>query len=161
MSGDPQAAARISAQLPEVPQNLQLRDQQALEYAQRVASIFPSLAPALGVVNRVAGCAIAYGVVGAKAYITPDLRAAGVMMVLSRHQLQQLPQLALQCFVRGVLGGGTTAEGFSPCTRQYWYDSAVNGVADRYFVFVGATNTASCDALQSAHAAYGPRPFAP
>lgn len=159
LSADAQAVARIELQLPAIPQDLQLTGLQALEYAGRLASAFPGLAPAFNGLNQVARCAIQHGVIGAKAYITPELTAAGVMVVLSRGQLQQLPQIALRCFFSGVMGGGLTEGGFSPCIRQYFYDAAINGVADRYFVVVGGTNTASCDLLESFHRRFNPTPF--
>ena len=160
LSGDPEAVARMDAQLPEIPQDIQLKGADALAYSTRVASLIPGLSATFTSISKVADCGTQYGVIGGKAYITPDFRAAGIMVVLSHNQLQQLPEIALKCFVNDVIGGGGPVDsGFTPCVRKYYYDRTTNDVADRYFVIVAGTNTASCDLLVSSHGQYSPHTF--
>jgi hypothetical protein len=70
-SGDAAAVARIEAQFPVVPGDLTLTGAAALSYADRLANAIPGLG-ALRKLTKVGSCATRYGLVGAKAYVTPD-----------------------------------------------------------------------------------------
>jgi len=100
--GDPAAVRRINAQLPDVPEDIQLTGTEAVGYIEKIVAVVPALAPNFKLLSSSVSCLLDYGVVGAKAYLTPDLRAAAAVVIVSGTQAQQLPQIALQCFVGDV-----------------------------------------------------------
>ena len=108
--------------------------------------------------NTVTGCLTRYGVAAAGAYIKPDLSAAGVMLVVSGTQLQQLGEIAVRCALDTVIdtgdvsGGGPS--GFQPCVYRYYYDSTLDGVSDRFFVVVAAMNETTCYDIYRNHLQY-------
>jgi hypothetical protein len=158
--GDPAAVARMSAQLPVVSQDYQLTGTEAVSYMQKVAAFVPALGTTFSALSTGVRCAIDYGVVGAKVYVTTDLRAAAGLVVLSQQQTQNLGSIAARCLLQHILGGGPgTASIWSPCARRYRYDAITNGVQDRYYVLVGGTNTASCELITNFHARFKPVPF--
>jgi len=159
LNNDVEAVARINQQFPEIPELHQRTGAEALDYANRLTAAIPALAPPFQAVLTVANCGTDYGVIGAKAFIDPNYEAAGVMVVLSRNQLQQLPRIAVSCFLDSVLGSGPTEEGYSPCIRQYYYDRNMDGVVDRYFVIVGATHENYCSYLESVHSSFNKQSF--
>lgn len=164
LNSDAAAVARINQQLPVIPQMYQLSGTAAVGYANRITAAFPAFAPTFQRVLKVANCGTDYGVIGAKAFIDRNYQAAAVMVVLSRKQLQQLPRIALSCFIGepigGGGGGGVPPEGaFSPCVKTYYYDRNMNGVVDRYFTIVGATHQNYCSYLQSVHSSFRPQAF--
>ncbi|WP_146168437.1 hypothetical protein [Rathayibacter caricis] len=159
LSGDADASARIQAQLPSFPQSYELEDSEALAYIGKLVAFLPAMGPAFSAVNSTATCALDYGVVAAKVLVSKDLRAASAMLILSEGQAQKLPQVALSCFVRQVVGGGNTPGEFTPCYDQYYYDATTSGVADRYFVIVAATVAQDCVNLRATHSAFNPQDF--
>lgn len=153
--GDAAAVARMNAQLPAVPQDYQLSGVDAISYVTKVQAVLPQLSTPFRLVSTAASCAIRYGVVGAKVYVTRDLTQAAAIAIVSRRGVEQLPSIAARCLVSEVFGGGPGAL-WDPCARRYYYDSVVNGVDDRYYVMVVGTNSASCDLIQSAHQRFNP-----
>lgn len=151
------AVARITAQLPEVATGIQLSGADALGYARKLVQHIPQVQPVFSTVDSIVTCGMNYGVIAMRVYIDSDFSSASLMMVLSHGQLQQLPQIALSCFVdSAVTGGGGT---FAPCLDQYYYDRVTDGVPDRYFVVVAGTHTANCPALKDWHTPYSPAPI--
>lgn len=149
---NPVAKARMDAQLPPGPNDIVLDGEQALTYAERIAAAIPGASSSFGLLAPAASCAINHGVVGARAYITRDYAAAGVMVVVSRGQSHQLPQIGLSCLIDEVLSSGPGGM----CLRQYYYDATTDGVADRYYVMLAGTNEATCANLSIYHSAYAP-----
>lgn len=120
--GDPAAVERMNAQLPNIPADIQITGSDAVSYIKKIVSIIPQLAPTFDALDASVSCAVDYGIIGAKVYITTDLRAAAGILILSRAQLQQLPKAALGCLIKRVTGSGPGAN-FEPCMRRYYYDS--------------------------------------
>lgn len=150
--GDPEAVARIDAQLPDLSSTY---DQEiasaAFGYIAKLAEEIPSLGSAFNALGTVGRCALDYGIVGARAYIAQDLSAAGAIVVVSHNQLSRAGQIALECLYDRVVSGGGPADGFDPCLYWYSYETVTNGVADRYYVFVAGTNEATCADIYSVH----------
>ncbi|MBT2519074.1 hypothetical protein J7E29_16655 [Streptomyces sp. ISL-90] len=160
-SEDPAAAARINALLTDIPNDYQATGQEALDYANRLATLFPALGPAFSKISVATGCAFSSGVLGAKAYATPDLRAAGVMLIVSGKQLQNLSAIAFDCLVNEVVSevfGGGPVGGFNPCFDSYQLDANVDGVDDRFYVFTAGTNQETCQYLRNSHIGLGLQP---
>jgi hypothetical protein len=154
-SEDAEAVARINLLLNDIPGDYQVTGQDALAYANELSALFPTLGPAFDKVSVATDCAFTSGVIGAKAYLAPDLRHAGATVIVSGKQLQNLGAIALDCIVREVLGEslpfGGGEEGFDPCFDSYQLDAVINGVTDRYYVFTAGTNPETCQYLRSAH----------
>jgi hypothetical protein len=147
--GNDEAVARLYELMPDIEGDYHFTGQQALDWAGQIAVYTPALSQIFGKVQTVAGCALDYGVVGAKGYLTPDFTAAGAMVIVSAKQLEALPQIALQCFVSEVLGGG--GGGWSPCYDQYWVEAIVNDYQDTFYVFMVGTNQETCAYFRSVH----------
>ena len=155
--GDPAAVARIEAQLPVFLGYTPYNGDQALSFINDMVRVFPALAP-LSSVTKVVGCAIEYGVVAARGYLAPDFSHGGAVVVVSHMHIQpaNLATIGAKCFIFDVLGGGP---GFQPCLTSYMIDNQVEGVNDRYYVFVGGSFGGFCDAVRMAHSAFNPRPI--
>jgi hypothetical protein len=85
---------------------IQLDDSDALGYAEKVANYIPAVSQTFAAVKTGAQCLLDNGVVGARAYILPDRTMATAIVIVSQGQLQQMPQIAAQCLIANVLGGG-------------------------------------------------------
>jgi hypothetical protein len=159
-AGDPAAVARINAQYPQVPGDYILTDADALGYIGRLGGLFPELNVVMSRLTTVGKCAIEFGLVGARAYLTPDYSQAGAIVVVSRNQAGRLPSIAARCLVSEVLNGGPgTSGGFQPCFSSYSIDDTVDGVVDRYYIFTGGTNGAWCDLVRDFHKNFNPQPI--
>jgi hypothetical protein len=156
-SGDPAAAARITAQYPVIPADYQVEGSQAIEYMTRLAQYVPAMSTIVGDLKTANDCLSAYGVVGTKAYLTRDLTQFGAIVVVSQLQAQQLPAIAAKCFVHSVLGGG--AGGFNPCFASYRITDTVSGVTDNYYIFTAGTNQEWCDYVRYGHRNFSPQPI--
>jgi hypothetical protein len=154
LSGDQAAAARIQAQYPPPPVgDFTVTDSEAFAYISRLAQLFPGLNEAMSALKEAGTCAINYGVIGAKLYVTPDFQEAGAIVVVSAGQAQQLPAIAAKCALNRVLGGGPSG-GFNPCFESYEIRDRVNNVDDNYYILVAGTNQAWCDYVMQGHANY-------
>ena len=158
-SEDAEAVARIDLLLNDIPGDYQVTGQDALAYAKELSELFPTLGPAFDKISIATDCAFTSGVIGAKAYLAPDLRHAGATVIVSGKQLQNLGPIALDCLAKQVLGTslpfGGGEEGFDPCFDSYQLDALINGVTDRYYVFTAGTNPETCQYLRGAHMGQG------
>jgi hypothetical protein len=155
LGGDPEAVARIKAQLPDSPSDFQFVDSAAVTYAKQLVSVIPSVGPAFSAVEQLVDCGTDYGVLAAKAYVARDYRAGGAVVILSADRLSNLPQIALSCFADRLVSGGGFG-GLSPCITRYSYVSVYEGFEDRYYVLVAGTHQPVCDWLASTHRDYAP-----
>jgi hypothetical protein len=148
----------MKAQFPVIPGDITLIDEQALAYIPKLQQYVPVPIPQLSAIRTVGKCAVSYGVVGARAYIARDLSRAGAIVVVSRGQAQELPNIAARCLVNEVVGGGPAGP-FQPCFSKYTIDDVVNGVQDHYYVFVAGTNREWCAYVETFHSSYNPQPL--
>lgn len=152
--GDPDAVARIEAQIPDLGA---VYDQQlassALHYISTLLGVYPGLATAFGTLGQVGECALAYGVIGTRAYVRPDLLAAGAILVASDRQLRSAGSIALRCLLeKATSGGGALPDVFSPCAYAYRFaTTTADGVADTYYVLVAGTNETVCRDIYQPH----------
>lgn len=154
------AVARIEAQLPDLsPDYNQVHGDAALRYTRVLVAAIPQLGTAFSVLDKVGSCAKRHGVIAARGYVRPDLTAAGAVLVVSNGQLSRAGNIALQCLVEEVTGGGPASPGgFKPCFYKYSYDATTAGVADRYLVFMAGTTEQVCrDIFFPAHSVHKPK----
>lgn len=164
LTDDPQAVQRIDAQFvpvdTAVSSDYTVSGSEALSYIQDLAAFAPELDSQFSNLLTEANCALKYGVIDAKAYLTRDLTAAGGIVVLSNHQAQQLPVIALKCLVSQIIGGGPGAPSkFQPCFTSFTIDDTVNEVSDRYYFYVAGTNNAWCALVRNQEQQYDPQPI--
>jgi hypothetical protein len=133
---------------------------EALSYINDLVAFAPELNDEFSKLATEASCAMNYGVIDAKAYLTNDLTEAGAMVVLSNHQAQQLPVIALKCLVSQIIGGGPGVPSrFQPCFTSYTIEDSVAGVEDRYYVYAAGTNAAWCTYLKAFDGNFDPQPI--
>lgn len=156
LPGDISAKNRIAALLPSFPDDIQIEGVDAISYAETVAQFIPAVAPAFRGFKVSVDCAIAHGVAAARVYVTRDLRRASAILILSKGQLMRAPQIAAQCFVSEVLGGGSSV--WNPCAMSYGFSAVVEGVQDEYSVLIVSTGQA-CEIIAEGHQRFSPVPI--
>jgi hypothetical protein len=155
-AGDPEAVARIEAQFPMIPGDITLGGDSALAYMDRLKTLVPGL-PQMTAVTKVSNCAFTHGLVGVKAYVTPNLSRAGAVVVVSERQLDHFASIAARCFIEEVSGGG--GGGFDPCYESYSIRDSVAGVDDKYYIFVAGTSPSFCSYVHDSHRNFDIQPF--
>ncbi len=158
LGGDPAAVARLKELLPTFTNAVQLDDSEALGYAEKVASFIPAVGQTFNAIKSGAQCLLDNGVVGARAYILPDRSMASAVVIVSQGQLAQMPQIAAQCLLATVLGGGPGSV-WDPCARTYNFRAqSTDGTIDHYFVLAVSTSSAGCEDIAAFHHRFSPTP---
>jgi hypothetical protein len=132
----------------------------ALSYIKDVAAFAPELSPEFSNLLTEANCALNYGIIDAKAYLTPDLTEAGAIVVLSHRTAQQLATAALKCLVSQVIGGGPGAPSeFQPCFTSFMIYDSVDNISNYYYFYVAGTDASWCTLVTNEEQQYDLQPI--
>jgi hypothetical protein len=149
---DTNAVGRLDALLPSIPTDYRVTASQALTWTKLLIGRFGELDGTVGALYDGFQCAVKYGIVQAAAYALPNLQQAGVIFIVSGHELANLSAGALACIAVKALNGGPGSEAqFEPCFTSFAITADVGNVTSNYYIFAAGTNEAWCELMANTY----------
>jgi hypothetical protein len=157
---DANAIGRLDELLPLVPGDLKVTASQALTWIKLLTGRFGELDGTVGAIYDGFECAVKHGIVQAAAYALPNLQQAGVIFIVSGHELTNPSFEVLACLAKKALNGGPGSETqFKPCYTRFAITADVGNVTGSYYIFAAGTNEAWCVRMMSIYSQDQERPL--